>query len=366
MSTPSRRTGGVADLIGRKQVVICAGSGGVGKTTTSAAIATGMADRGLKTAVLTIDPARRLANSLGLSELGNEEARVELNSSSGELWAMMLDAKRTFDDLVDTYAPDEQTRDAVLGNPIYKQLSNAVAGSQEYMAMEKLHELHQEGRYDLLVLDTPPSRNALDFLEAPRRLSRFIDSRSLKFFQSTSKVGFGLVGRGTGMLFSVMKRATGVDLLRDLSDFFNAFGSMTDGFAERARHVEALLGDSRTTFLLVTSPREASIQEAEWFAKRLREEDLPFGGVVVNRVREAIGTQPSPQLDTELAGLLGDKLGGKVAQTLGEQVALADVDAHNLADLTRRLGRKPTIAVPEMPGDVHDIEGLRALNAHLF
>ncbi|MGI8846575.1 MAG: ArsA family ATPase, partial [Thermoleophilaceae bacterium] len=194
---------GVADLIGRKQVVICAGSGGVGKTTTSAAIATGMADRGLKAAVLTIDPARRLANSLGLAELGNEEARVELDSSSGELWAMMLDAKRTFDDLVDTYAPDEQTRDAVLANPIYKQLSNAVAGSQEYMAMEKLHELHQEGRYDLLVLDTPPSRNALDFLEAPRRLSRFIDSRSLRFFQSTSKVGFGLVGRGTGMLFSV-------------------------------------------------------------------------------------------------------------------------------------------------------------------
>jgi len=368
VSAGGRQSGnpGVADLIGRKQVVICAGSGGVGKTTTSAAIATGMADRGLKTAVLTIDPARRLANSLGLTELGNEEARVQLDSSSGELWAMMLDAKRTFDDLVDTYAPDEQTRDAVLANPIYKQLSNAVAGSQEYMAMEKLHELHQEGRYDLLVLDTPPSRNALDFLEAPRRLSRFIDSRSLKFFQSTSKVGFGLVGRGTGMLFSVMKRATGVDLLRDLSDFFNAFGSMTDGFADRARRVEALLGDSCTTFLLVTSPREASIKEAEWFAKRLREEDLPFGGVIVNRVRSEIATKPSPQLDTELSSLLGDKLGAKVVRTLGEQVALAEVDANNMADIRRRLGRKPTIAVPEMPSDVHDVAGLRGLNAHLF
>ena len=357
---------GVEELIGRKQVVICAGSGGVGKTTTSAAIAAGMADRGKKAAVLTIDPARRLANSLGLSELGNEEARVELPGASGELWAMMLDAKRTFDELIDTYAPDEETRDSVLSNPIYKQLSNAVAGSQEYMAMEKLHELHQEGRYDLLVLDTPPSRNALDFLEAPRRLSRFIDSRSLRFFQSSSKMSLGLMGKGTGVLFSIMKRATGVDLLRDLSAFFNAFGSMTDGFSERARHVEALLGDSRTTFLLVTSPREASIREAEWFAKRLREEDLPFGGVIVNRVRREIGTQPSPQLDTELTGLLGDKLGAKVSRTLGEQVALAEVDAHNLEDLTRRLGRKPTLAVPELAGDVHDLDGLRALNDHLF
>jgi len=357
---------GVLDLIGRKQVVICAGSGGVGKTTTSAAIAAGMADRGKKAAVLTIDPARRLANSLGLSELGNEEARVELPGASGELWAMMLDAKRTFDELIDTYAPDEQTRESVLANPIYRQLSNAVAGSQEYMAMEKLHELHQEGRYDLLVLDTPPSRNALDFLEAPRQLSRFIDSRSLKFFQASGKMSLGLMGKGTGVLFSIMKRATGVDLLSDLSEFFNAFGSMTDGFSDRAHHVEALLGDSRTTFLLVTSPREASIQEAEWFAKRLREEDLPFGGVIVNRVRPQIGTQPSPQLDTELTGLLGAKLGAKVTRTLGEQVALADVDAHNMSDLKRRLGRKPTLAVPELAGDVHDLAGLRALNEHLF
>ena len=273
---------GVEDLIGRKQVVICAGSGGVGKTTTSAAIAAGMADRGKKAAVLTIDPAKRLANSLGLSELGNEEARVELPGASGELWAMMLDAKRTFDELIDTYAPDEETRDSVLANPIYKQLSNAVAGSQEYMAMEKLHELHQEGRYDLLVLDTPPSRNALDFLEAPRRLSRFIDSRSLRFFQSSSKMSLGLMGKGTGVLFSIMKRATGVDLLRDLSAFFNAFGGMTDGFSERARRVEALLGDSRTTFLLVTSPREASIQRG----RVVRQAPARGGPAVRRRDRE--------------------------------------------------------------------------------
>jgi anion-transporting ArsA/GET3 family ATPase len=357
---------GVEDLIRRKQVVICAGSGGVGKTTTSAAIAAGMADRGLKTAVLTIDPAKRLANSLGLSELGNEEARVQLDGASGELWAMMLDAKRTFDELVDTYAPDEETRDAVLANPIYTQLSNAVAGSQEYMAMEKLHELHLEGRYDLLVLDTPPSRNALDFLEAPRRLSRFIDSKSLQFFRASGRMGLGIMGRGTGLLFSVMKRATGVDLLRDLSEFFNSFGEMTDGFAERARRVEALLGDSATTFLLVTSPRAASIEEARWFARKLREEDLPFGGVVVNRVREPVRTRPSPQLDRELEAMFDPALAAKVSGTLAEHRALAERDALNMEDLRRTLRRRPMIQVPELRDDVHDLDGLRALNQHLF
>ena len=355
----------VHDLIARKEVVICAGSGGVGKTTASAAIATGMAERGKTAAVLTIDPAKRLANSLGLKELGNEEARVELDAP-GELWAMMLDAKRTFDELVDTYATDDETRDAVLNNPIYRQLSNAVAGSQEYMAMEKLHELHQEGRYDVLVLDTPPTRNALDFLEAPRRLARFIDSRSLSFFRASSKFGFGIVGRGSGMLFSVMKRATGVDLLQDLADFFNAFGDMADGFRERAERVDALICDSRTTFLLVTSPRSAAIEEAQYFHRKLREEDLPFGGVIVNRMREPVSAQPGPKLEEELSGMLDGKLATKVNRTLDEHRALAERDAANLERLRERIGRKPMITVPELPGDVHDLDGLRAMNEHLF
>ena len=355
----------VLDLIQRKEVVVCAGSGGVGKTTASAAIAAGMAERGRTAAVLTIDPARRLANSLGLPELGNEERRVDLDAP-GELWAMMLDAKRTFDDLVETYSPDDQTRDAVLANPIYRQLSNAVAGSQEYMAMEKLHELHQEGRYDLLVLDTPPTRNALDFLDAPRRLARFIDSRSLSFFRAGSRAGFGLVGRGTGMLFSVMKRATGVDLLQDLADFFNAFGDMADGFRERAERVEALMADSRTTFLLVTSPRAAAIEEAAFFHRKLREDDLPFGGVIVNRVRQPIRAPADPKLEEELAALLEPKLAGKVARNLEEHRRLAERDARNVDQLRERLGRKPTLTVPELPGDVHDLDGLAAVNEHLF
>jgi anion-transporting ArsA/GET3 family ATPase len=356
---------GVGDLIARKEVVICAGSGGVGKTTTSAAIAAGLADRGKTAVVLTIDPAKRLANSLGLKELGNEEAQVEMDAP-GELWAMMLDAKRTFDELVDTYAADEQARDAVLNNPIYRQLSNAVAGSQEYMAMEKLHELHQEGRYDVLILDTPPTRNALDFLDAPRRLARFIDSRSLSFFRSSSKFGFGLVGKGSGMLFSVMKRATGVDLLSDLADFFNAFGDMTDGFKERADRVNALISDHRTTFLLVTSPRAASIEEANYFSRKLRNEDLPFGGVIVNRMRQPVRSKGGARLDKELTGLLDEQLAGKVARNLDEHRALAERDEANLEQLRKKILRKPIITVPELAADVHDLDGLRAVNEHLF
>src|SRR5436190_2197424 len=266
-----------------------------------------MAERGLKVAVLTIDPARRLADSLGLPELGNEERQVEIDGS-GELWAMMLDPKRTFDDLIEKHAPDERTRDAVLSNRIYQELSNAVAGSTEYMAIEKLYELHHEGRYDLLVLDTPPSRNALDFLEAPERLSRFVDSRSLQFFLRPGRIGLKVFGRGGGILFSVLKRVTGIDLLRDLSEFFASFGDMASGIGERAERVGELLGARETTFLLVTSPQRDAIDEAVFFRRRLRESRLPFGGAVVNRVNEgAFGEDVSD----DLGALLGEKLGRK-------------------------------------------------------
>src|SRR5436305_6055508 len=255
----------VAELLEGKRVCVCSGSGGVGKTTTSAAIALGMASLGARVAVVTIDPAKRLANALGLEELENEPRLVPAErlvgagiEGSGELWAMMLDPKRTFDELIERHAPDERTRDAVLSNRIYQELSNAVAGSQEYMAMEKLYELHQEERYDLLVLDTPPSRNALDFLEAPERLSRFVDSRSLQLFLRPGRLGLKVFGRGTGMLFSALQKVTGVDLLQDLSEFFQSFGDMAEGFRDRAARVNELLGDKRTTFLLVTSPRRAA------------------------------------------------------------------------------------------------------------
>jgi len=231
------------------------------------------------------------------------------------------------------------------------------------MAMEKLHELHQEGRYDLLVLDTPPSRNALDFLDAPKRLSQFIDSRSLQFFSGAGRRGLGLVGRGTGLLFSVLKRATGIDLLTDLSEFFSSFGEMSGGFRERAERVEALLADSRTTFLLVTSPRHTAVQEAVFFHHRLLDAGLPFGGVIVNRMRELDGDQASA---AALHELLDEGLARKVERNFEDYLRLAERDRLNLEQLRKQIGRTPMITVPDLPGDVHDIEGLARVDEHLF
>jgi anion-transporting ArsA/GET3 family ATPase len=354
----------VASLLERKEICVCAGSGGVGKTTVSAAVALGMAARGKKVAVLTIDPARRLANSLGLPELGNEEHRVEVDVE-GELWAMMLDAKRTFDELVEWHAPDAETRDAVLQNRIYQELSSAVAGSQEYMAMEKLHELHQEGRYDLLVLDTPPTRNALDFLDAPRRLSAFIDSRALKLFTTPGRIGLRVLGRGTGVVFSVMQRATGVDLLQDLSEFFRSFGDMAQGFRERAERVNALLADSRTGFLLVTSPQQDAVEEAAFFHHRLLDAGLPFSGAIVNRMHELDGAG-SERVAAEVEELVGEPLARKVVRNLEDYRRLAKRDRQNLDELRKKLGRKPMITVPHLDDDVHDLEGLARMNEYLF
>jgi anion-transporting ArsA/GET3 family ATPase len=365
---------GVADLLEHKRIAICAGAGGVGKTTTSAAIAMGMAARGLKVAVLTIDPAKRLANSLGLPELGNEERRVDPERFAeaglemrGELWAMMLDAKRTWDEVIERHASDEKTRDAVLNNRIYQELSNAVAGSTEYMAMEKLYELHHEGRYDLLVLDTPPTRNALDFLDAPERLSRFVDSRSLQFFLKPGRLGLKVFGRGSGILFSVMKRVTGVDLLSDLSEFFQSFGDMASGIGERAERVGELLGARETTFLLVTSPQRDAIDESVFFRRRLRESKLPFGGAVVNRMNEGpVDDEEELDVEDDLRALLGDKLGGKVARNFADQRRLAEHDRAQVARLARELRGEPLITVPLLDDDVHDMAGLAAINEHLF
>ena len=349
----------IEQIVGSAQICVCAGAGGVGKTSTSAAIALGAAARGRRVAVLTIDPAKRLANALGLERLGNEPRRVPGGEGDGELWAMMLDAKRTFDDLVETYASDERTRDAVLSNRIYQELSSAVSGSQEYMAMEKLYEIHEQGEFDLLVLDTPPTRNALDFLDAPERLHRFIDSRSLRFFLSP---GVKLLGRGSGVLFAVLQRVTGIDLLRDLSEFFQSFGDMSEGFRARAERVNELLGSDAATFVLVAAPRHDAIEDAIFFHDQLRERGMPFGGVVVNRFHDARGADE--EIDLE-AGL-GADLAGKVEANYLDFEVLASRDRSNLRRLTGRLDGEPVIVVPELDGDVHDLEGLEAMAAHLW
>ena len=373
-----------ADLLAGKRICVCAGAGGVGKTTISAALAAGAAARGQRVVVVTIDPARRLASALGIPDRGNEEHRVDAKQlaasgldprpAGGELWAMTLDAKRTFDALIEQRAPDPRTRDAVLSNRIYQELSGAVAGSQEYMAMEKLYELHEEGRYDLIVLDTPPSRNALDFLDAPERLARFIDSRSLQFFLAPGRRGVRVLGRGTGLLFGALRRITGIDLLRDLSEFFRSFGSMAEGFSERANRVNRLLTSGSTTFLLVTSPQSASIEEAELFRRRLSEDRMPFGGAIVNRVHELGLAEPSADggpdravVERELAAMVGDRLARKIARNLDDYRAIARHDADSVARLRDRLGwDERLLLVPYLDEDVHDLEGLARLGDYLF
>jgi anion-transporting ArsA/GET3 family ATPase len=349
----------VEQIIEGAEICICAGAGGVGKTSTSAAIALGAAARGRRAAVLTIDPAKRLANALGLERLGNEPRRVRGVEGDGELWALMLDAKRTFDGLVETYASDERTRDAVLSNRIYQELSSAVSGSQEYMAMEKLYELHMQGDFDLLVLDTPPTRNALDFLDAPERLQRFIDSRSLRFFLSP---GVKLLGRGSGLLFAVLQRVTGIDLLRDLSEFFQSFGDMSEGFRARAERVTELLGSDAATFVLVASPRRDAIDDAIFFHDQLHERGMPFGGVVVNRFHDVRGSDEG----LDLAKALGPEPAAKVEANYRDYHVLADRDQANLSRLTKRLDGEPVIVVPELDGDVHDLDGLAQMVSHLY
>jgi anion-transporting ArsA/GET3 family ATPase len=350
---------------------VCAGSGGVGKTTTAAAIAMGAAAEGAKVAVVTIDPAKRLANSLGLEELGNEPRLIEPERFAahgvemrGELWALMLDAKRTFDELIEHLAPDARTRDEVLSNRIYTQLSNAVAGSQEFTAIAKLYDLDAGGEFDLLVLDTPPSRNALDFLDAPQRLSGFFHGRAIKVFLRPAGFGGRIIGRGTSVAFGLLRRVTGVDLLEDLSVFFRALGGMVDGFAARADRVSALLADPGTTFLIVTSPQHDPVEEAIFFHRKLRDARLPFGGVVVNRLHTA--PELNGELPDELVEELGERLAGRVATSARELAALAERDAANVEHLRERLGDPPLLIVPERQDDVHDVEGLAHVRAHLW
>ena len=365
----------VREILEGKDICICAGSGGVGKTTTSAAIASGMAARGLKVCVLTIDPAKRLADSLGLKELGNEARRVDPKlfaaqgvEIEGELWAMMLDAKATFDELVARQAPDEESRDRVLGNRIYQQISSALAGSQEYMAMEKLFELHSEGRYDLLVLDTPPTRNALDFLDAPKRLTQFIEGRSLRVFMKPTGLAARVAGRGASVALSVMKRIVGFDLIADLAEFFNAFSGMVDGFQARAKRVNSLLADPHTCFLVVCGPQGDPIDEAVYFHRKLVEAKLPFGGVIVNKVHYPAERLRSDDADlpAALARELDDDLAARVFENFADYQALAERDAANIERLAKEMRSRVVIRVPYLDEDVHDLAGLAEINRYLF
>ena len=364
----------VTERMAGKRICICTGSGGVGKTTTAAVIAIGLAARGQRVAVVTIDPARRLASALGLEQLGNEPRMVEPSHFArhgielrGELWAMMLDAKRTFDDLIEVLAPDARTREAILANRIYEELSSAVAGSQEFTAVAKLYELDASGRFDAIVLDTPPPRNALDFLDAPQRLTGFLEGRALKVLIAPTGAAAKIAARGSGLVFSALRRVTGVDLLADLSAFFLVLSGVVDGFAERACAVDQLLGDPGTTFLIITSPEPAPVDEAIYFRRRLADAGMPFGGLVVNRIRVLAPTEPAIDESALTADFGGDgELAARSVRTLRELRALARRDATSLRRLTAELDDEHPIIVPQLDREVSDVAGLVIVQRFLF
>ncbi|HEX4837797.1 MAG TPA: ArsA-related P-loop ATPase [Solirubrobacteraceae bacterium] len=357
-----------------KRVCVCVGAGGVGKTTVSAALALGLAARGRKVAVVSIDPARRLAGALGLRELPGEPHRIEPHTLAehgieleGELWAMMLDSKRTFDDLVRQLAPDERAREEILANRIYRELSSAVAGSQEFTAVAKLYELDRDGEWDAIVLDTPPSRNALNFLDAPDRLTRFLEGRALRVLLAPGGATRGLLGRGAGLMFAVFARVTGVDLIGELAGFFGSLSGLIDGFRERARGVERLLREPTTSFLIVTSPEHEPAREAVFFHARLAEAKMGFAGLIVNRVHDrGLDGHTAEDVARLLSGQLGETLAARVAGNLADFDVLVRRDRESVAALSQALGERDPLRVPHLDGDVQDLGGLAVIAERLF
>jgi len=364
----------VAEMLDGKRVCVCCGSGGVGKTTTSAAVALGMAARGAKVAVVTIDPANRLANALGLEQLENEPRRVDPERLAtgpievrGELWAMMLDPKRTFDELIERIAPDPGRAEEIKANRVYRELSTAVSGSQELTAIAKLYELDQEHQFDVLVLDTPPSRNALEFLDAPNRINSFLEGRALKAFMKPTGLGFRTLGRGAMPLLGGLRKITGIDLITDLTVFFQLLGDMTVDFSQRAAQVEQLLRADTTAFVLVTSAAAEPIDEAIWFGQRLANDGLPFAGVIVNRVHhDLLGDREPREVRRSLARALPAPLAARVAENFRDYHVLAMRDDRNLARLASHLDDQRLLLVPQLDDDVHDIEGLARIHRYLF
>jgi anion-transporting ArsA/GET3 family ATPase len=372
------RTHTLADAVADAHVLVTTGAGGVGKTTSAAAIGLAAARAGRRTLVLTIDPARRLAQAMGLDGLGDDPEPVEIPDlpEGGELWAMMLDMATTFDRLVDRHATSPANARAIKANRIYRTLSSTLSGTQEYMAMERLHELHEAGEWDLLVIDTPPTRSALDFLDAPKRMTSFLDGRLLRLLLKPGMVagkGFGrVVGAGATAFMRVASRVTGMDLLQDLASFFREFEGMYDGFKERAEQVLELLRAPSSRFVVVTSPEPPPLREAKFFLERLEQEGLHAAGVVVNRIRPEVPRDPSDAaLHRAVERLAGDPEDDAAATADPDDLALAGAlrvlaDVRNLASRQRRdvaaalygVEVPALVDVPLLGGDVHDLDGL--------
>ncbi|HET9841713.1 MAG TPA: ArsA-related P-loop ATPase [Nocardioides sp.] len=359
-------------------IIVCCGSGGVGKTTTSAALALRAAERGRNVVVLTIDPARRLAQSMGIEALDNTPRPVKgvgdsgSSRDKGSLDAMMLDMKRTFDEVVTSQASPEKARQ-ILENPFYVALSSSFAGTQEYMAMEKLGQIYadsrRDGTYDLIVVDTPPSRSALDFLDAPERLSSFLDGRFIRLLLAPAKGPARLMSAGLGMVTNALTKVLGAQVLRDMQTFVAAFDTLFGGFRQRAQKTFELLQADGTAFLVVAAPEDDALREAAYFVERLSEDEMPLAGLVVNRA----SPQPLGEVSAEEAMAAAQRLRKDDADSLTAGLLRLHADRVRIVEREARLRRRfeaahpqvPTAVVPALAGDVHDLDGLRQVGALL-
>jgi anion-transporting ArsA/GET3 family ATPase len=361
----------------RTRIIVCCGSGGVGKTTTAAAIGLRAAERGRQVCVLTVDPARRLAQSMGLTSLDNTPRLVDGidDQADGSLHAMMLDMKRTFDEIVEAHADPGRAKQ-ILANPFYQSLSSSFSGTQEYMAMEKLGQLRRSDEWDLIVVDTPPSRSALDFLDAPERLGRFLDGRLIKVLTAPVKAGrpFGrVINAGFSVMTGALTKLLGGQVLRDAQTFIAAFDTMFGGFRERADATYKLLQTPGTSFLVIATPEPDALREASYFVERLAEERMPLAGLILNRVHSA-GVIPLSAARSLAAAETLEAVQNEGAATTspgGYSVTAAALRLHaermNLGERERRVAGSfmsthpavPVIEVPALPEDVHDLAGLR-------
>jgi anion-transporting ArsA/GET3 family ATPase len=344
----------VRALVADRDILVCCGPGGVGKTTVAAALAVEGARLGRRTVVVTIDPAKRLADALGLDALSDTPRRIE-GDWPGELWAVMLDPRSTFDGLVVRYAPEPGQAETILANRFYRNIAGALSGTQEYMAMEKLFELHNDERFDLVVVDTPPTRNALDFVDAPRRLTRLLDNRLFRLLMMPARTGVRAITFATQAFLRTIGKVVGSEVVSDAVTFFQAFEGMEDGFRRRAQGVQALLADDCTAFVLVTSPRRDATRETEFFAEKLGEAGIGVEALIVNRMHpqfSVVGGPPVPGLDS-------------LYRNVADLARLADGEEAHVAALSARVGA-PAVRVPELETDVHDLPGLARVATHVF
>jgi anion-transporting ArsA/GET3 family ATPase len=357
----------IAALVRERSIVVCCGSGGVGKTTTAASLALAAAQGGRRACVVTIDPARRLANALGVGTLTNSPSRIE-GDFTGELWAVMLDAKNTFDDLISKYSTDEEQAERIMRNRLYRNLTSGLSGTQEYMAAEKLYELHESSEFDLVVVDTPPTRNALDFIDAPGRLTSFLENRVFRLLMVPTRAYMRAVSVATQTLLRAVSKVAGSEIVEDAIAFFQAFEGMEQGFRERAASVERLLSDPGTAFVLVASPRRDSIEEAAHFAAKLAESSIPVQALVVNRLQPSFGAVegagPPPQLADPPDGA-PERAYGQLTRNLAEFRAVAAREEGYFAELAASVAPAPVARVPILSDDVHDLSGLNEVVRHL-